>query len=414
MPITLEELRQQLLREEADSAGGSGAFAPPMVLEPVYITPRAAPVRIPQPVLPSRPSVASRIITGAARVGNLMLGLLVPMNSGEQGTGDLFGGPGALYPPGTNPPAIELPPAVSAPEPLQELEPVYISPPPKIPSATNVGNDPIMPPNWDDLSRGGFPDPDDWDWVFDLLGAAGRFAQRLHDATKLADFLNDDFEYRPTPEPLGYFGNVLFPFGPEVFPALQPQPGYVASPQPLPYAPSVFPDPLRLPDPFGFGQVRPDPLELPFASPVTVPGTRTTPRNPGSAPLSPFFQVPVNYRPGRPGTVKLPDYFTSPNPDILDDPFRTPLPEALEDPQPANANPCQCEKPPKKKKPKPKKREVCMQGTYTQREKGILYAPRRQVPCQEAPVPQRYKKVKHRPKKAFQNQLSPTLFPMEF
>lgn len=57
---------------------------------------------------------------------------------------------------------------------------------------------------------------------------------------------------------------------------------------------------------------------------------------------------------------------------------------------PTSDDQCQCDKPKKKKKPKGK-REVCRQGTYTQREKGIKYSPRRIVPCVGEIEPERKK-----------------------
>lgn len=88
-----------------------------------------------------------------------------------------------------------------------------------------------------------------------------------------------------------------------------------------------------------------------------------------------FPGIPDQYRPPRPSTPK-PDFFTSPNPDILEDP--APSPDRLPDKDDA----CQCDKAPKKPKKKRKERDVCKQGTYTQRAKGIKYSPKRTVPCE--------------------------------
>lgn len=64
----------------------------------------------------------------------------------------------------------------------------------------------------------------------------------------------------------------------------------------------------------------------------------------------------------------------------------SPLPGMDPDADKAKPDQCQCEKPPKKKKPKSKPRDVCYQGTYTQREKGIMYAPKRTVPCEKGAI----------------------------
>lgn len=94
---------------------------------------------------------------------------------------------------------------------------------------------------------------------------------------------------------------------------------------------------------------------------ISVPGFPGLPENPRPTPAIPG--------------LGLPDFFTDPTPDLLADPDFTLDP-------PGGTDSCQCDKEKKKKKPA-KEREKCMQGTYTQRKKGIKYAPKRQVPCEE-------------------------------
>jgi len=108
------------------------------------------------------------------------------------------------------------------------------------------------------------------------------------------------------------------------------------------------------------------------------------------------FAPPDDYRPTPPRGGPL--AFSSPEPP-------GPSPLAFNDAPPAptlpfestndDQGPCKC--PPggddgggkEKKKKKRKERDVCRQGTYTQRKKGIKYAPRRVVPCEGEIQPER-------------------------
>jgi len=99
------------------------------------------------------------------------------------------------------------------------------------------------------------------------------------------------------------------------------------------------------------------------------------------------------YRPPRPGTPRL-DFTSDPTPDLQDDPIG----DRFDDPANPEQDACQCDKKPKKKKKKPQERDVCRQGTYTQRKKGIKYAPRRVVPC-EGEIQPENKSSKSKPKR---------------
>lgn len=366
MPEAAPQPFEQLLRDDT-----STGFAPPMRLPDVIVTPPRAPTRLPQPNVPSRPSIGTRIAQGAARLGGRLLTLLTPMSSGPEGTGNLFGGPGALYPPGTTPPAITLP------EPMLELEPVYITPPPKGPSRVSVAPDEINPPNWWDIAteRPGETFRD-WNRIIDTATNIGR---RLYDAYSFLNRLDD----RRTPQPLISVGELSLPSGPDVFPELEP--GYFSSPSPSPASPGILPDPFKMPDLERVGSPFADPFPSTRPGTVARPGTRPetrTPANP-TGPLSPFFQLPENYRPARPAPSR-PQFLTDSTPSLLEDPIGER--EFASDPDKPSPDACQCDKPPKKKKPKSKPREVCKQGTYTQRAKGIMYAPKRTVPCESGAI----------------------------
>jgi hypothetical protein len=97
---------------------------------------------------------------------------------------------------------------------------------------------------------------------------------------------------------------------------------------------------------------------------------------------------PDGYRPPAP-RPPTPGPTMDPYPELTGDPEA----EMFNEPPSANADPCDCSKQ-KKKKKRAKEREVCRQGTYTQRKKGIKYAPRRVVPCEGEIQPEGKKKSK--------------------
>ena len=82
--------------------------------------------------------------------------------------------------------------------------------------------------------------------------------------------------------------------------------------------------------------------------------------------------------------------------------------------QPTSDDACQCDKPPKKKKKPKKKRDVCKQGTYTQRAKGIKYSPKRTVPCEGVIERERKSAApkKSKPKKRRYPTSLPDLYPL--
>lgn len=311
------------------------------------------------------------------------------MNSGPEGTGDFVPPPPEPEPPPPPPPQPEF---VDAPDPftdpfvdpLPELETVIITPPPRPPSSTDVGSDPIMPPNWNDLA-----DPNGR--IFE--SAPGR--RPVADPTRLPipDFDQPGDQPRltpPTSEPVGSPGDIELP---NYFPIeLEPfgAPGIAPS---VP-APFVFPAPLAVPtpgpslDPFG----EPLPLPSPGSTPRPNPGASPSP-NPLASPFpdpfatpfptgnpSPFRpQAPLDYRPPAPApSIPIPGFFTEPFNNPLDDP----MPGTQFDPdQPTTDDQCQCDT--KKKKPKKKTpdRTVCYRGTYVQLKKGIVYHRKEVVAC---------------------------------
>jgi len=328
----------------------------------------------------------TRVVGGVARVISnvarpIML-FLVPGNMGEEGTGNLFGGPGALYQPGD-----ALPPANAyAPPVPEETEPEYLPdvvvtpPPPKPPNTTVVGDDPIMPPNWEELSDPG-------DKVFE--SAPGR--RPTADPTRLPI---PDFGDQPAPEPLSDPRELPAPVGPLVFPDQYAVPDVEVMPTLSPYAPPVFPTAFGYPDVDVERPASPGPSQLPRPGTSTRPSTRPPSPAPGipAFPVEfPFlpFSPPENYRPTtpQPGGTSLPDFFSDPVPDIFAEP-------EFDSDRPTSDDQCQCDKPPKKKKKPKQERAVCRQGTYTQRKKGISYTPHKIVPCEGVE-----RKTKSRPRR---------------
>src|SRR6188474_3627126 len=175
--------------------GGSAvpSFAPPMIFPDVIATgTRPAPALAPQPLAQPQPSLLRSFGRAAARLAsrlNPFLLLLVPGNTGPDGTGD-------LYPPGWVPPNPALP----------ALDDVIITapaaPPPLPPRLPSIGNDPIMPPNWRDLADPG-------DKTFDLPERP-----RIPDAAFPWPSPSD----RPAPQSPSDPGELPNPDGPLAFP----------------------------------------------------------------------------------------------------------------------------------------------------------------------------------------------------
>jgi len=363
------------------SGGGSQSFAPSVLpqLPEVVIRPPIAPVTQPIPSLGSR--IVGAVGSIAGRIGGGILLLLTPMNSGPDGTGDLVVPPAQPQPQPEPEPEIEvLPEVVVRPPP-----PINTAPPP-------AANDPIMPPNWNDLAHPGdltfepplpFSGPGTlWDLLLVPIPLPGN---------------------QPAPEPLSDPGELPFPSGPDVFPDVTTLPGSTGMPSAYPNPDPVLPGSFGFPDPFGIGSplAHPDPISRPGVSPR--PGGRPTTPGPIEIPLPIGFADPGtdwNPRPipRPPGGRSLPEFFTDPSPDILADPqFDTDMPTSDDQ--------CQCDQKPKKKKKPKTARAVCYQGTYTQRKKGISYAPKRVVPCAG--------EKKSKSKKPKSRRLKPGQFPME-
>lgn len=363
-----------------DASGGEGANFLPTLPE-VVVTPRVA-VRV--PTAQPRPSLVARvgrlIGTALSRLDVVLLPL-VPGNMGPEGTGNLPD-PGPLP---------ELPEIEIEAEPeLEELPQIVVTPPPPVPPrVVDAGSDPIMPPNWNDLANPG-------DQIF--YDSYGR--RPITDPTRLPipDF--PDLGDRQAPESPSDPGELPTPSGPVVFPDLLPQPGVTTRPQTRPDPAPVLPDPFGFPDLEPFRSPFPGPSELPrpgfLSEPVRRPGSRpSSPSSPVRVPLG-VPQTPIfpgvfdfpdfpNARPPNPTPPTRLGFTTDPNPSILDDPAAEPWGDVD---RPTSDDQCQCDKKPKKKR-KSGRREVCQQGTYTQRAKGIVYRPKRVVPCEGQIEPER-------------------------
>jgi len=326
--------------------------------------------------------------------GSVLMLLLMPGNMGPEGTGNLPSPPPPPPPP-DDPPPPEPEPYVDLPEPfsddmfvdiptLPDVVVVGYRPPPQSPGGAPVGEDPIQPPNWNDLS-------DPHGRIFE--SAPGR--RPVSDPTRLpfpdVDSNVTSAPFGPTPpasQPVGVPGTVDLPLeSPFEF-----QPGTAPSYSPSLPAPHVFPAPLELPapgpsfDPYG------EPVPLPGTGPAPGPGTGTAPQpdivadpfgypvgvpNPTGFPDYSPLTPPDGYRPPvpPPGGTSLPEFFTSPAPDILEDPFS----DRAEPPRPDDE--CQCDERKKKKKKPKRDRDICYRGTYVQHKKGISYRRLKQVPC---------------------------------
>jgi len=367
---------KRVLEREDNSPEQS--FAPPIpALSPVEgFAPRTAPRTPvpqpqPQPNLPSKPSIGTSLARGIGRAISRLFVLLTPMNSGPDGTGDLYPGPYV-------PPIPELEEVTVTP-PTQtwpELEEVTARPPRK-PTSNPPATVPSDPYNFGDIL--------DFSWPihFPKIGYPDLDLSRPRN--RPAPIAPIDPRVLPTPT------------GPEVF--ADPVPDRISAPAPSTPAPTFFPDPFGFPtlEPFRPGSPSPLPSDRPrtVTRPGERPGPATGPRSPLVTPLPEmpgFPRIEDNPRPPRPAPG-LPDFFTDPSPDLLTDPS----PEPLGDPD--RADPCNCEKPAKKKKKPPAERAVCKQGTYTQRKKGIKYSPRRTVPCTKGDVvPERVVRKKSKAK----------------
>lgn|SRR5512139_1943509 len=341
--------------------GGGGAFAPilgagpPPPAAPAPVSPIETPDQVDQAFAPPVPTVLPEVVITAprtvtpppvsapsrwavpalrtvARLVPWVFGLLVPLRTGE-------------------------------PDDFRN-QPIAPRPPRKPPSVP-VQFDPIMPPNWEDISREPF---------FEYTDLPGQrpFLPYEPGRIRRPDRIGDRPDLRPvfTPGDLPTPGELL-PF-PEPF--RTPVPGPRRTP-----APDLVPRPTINP--------RADPWGLPFAQPRAEPGPT---RGPDQAPAPRDQPLPL-----MPGTPRIGDFpfFAAPppklqppprdqpgdglaptlKPDLFEFPFDLPLPQL--------ADPCAAAKQKDKKPPRPPRNE-CWSGTYRQLSKGIIYRRRRRVPCQ--------------------------------
>jgi len=312
------------------------AFAPPMpapLPEVIVSAPKIAP---PAPILPA-------IISTVARIAAPIVTFLFPTPMGPREFDE-------------------------APTPLPVQPEVVVSPPRRVrPPRTNVGTDPILPPNWNDLV--------DWGVRPFTPGVPV-----------------PDFELPPTP--------AFYPD--EVIPELQPFNEPITTPTPNPRyrpapgdrgAPRISPDPFRpfgpFADPIGspFGDLigdpapdlRPDPTGDPRTLPSPIFSPFPLPFDPVGEPTAAPPEV-VPFDPYQPFNPYVPDF--APGPGFAPTPDLAPFPFA---PPPNRADPCNCKScggDKKKKKKKPKEREICYRGTYRQLRKGISYNKLEEIPCE--------------------------------
>lgn len=259
------------------------------------------------------------------------------------------------------------------------------------PPSTPVGEDPIMPPNWDDLGQGGDES------LLDPIRPPGL----------------------PIPE-------VEMPPGEKYFDVSPPKVTKPSNPISPLWLEPIFPEF----DPYGSPTYSPDIGPGPAPAPIRTPGVDPVP---GLPDLFPDIRIDTAPRPASPGA---PDLFGAPLPDIVGNPFgdpitASPLPNPTRPDTRAPASPtipdffgdfstpkltpdpllvefgpqpvgpekdtCSCakKKPPKKRKP----RDVCYRGTYVQHSRGISYKRLEEVPCDSKPVSKRetVKKPKLKP-----------------
>lgn len=345
-------------REAQESLG----FAPPLpvVLPEVVIQPPPRPVVAPPT---TATSVLARLLGG--------VGLLVtPIRSGPRELDE----PQGFRTPA--PPDLVVPIAPIGFDPIVNpevefetvLPEILIQPPREPPSSRPpIGDDPIRPPNWEDLANEPF-DP-----LSDPIYPRQPFVPLPGGGA------------RPGPATRNPGDPGVSPAD-DIFPGLWAEPGRTPYGQPGTVAPGVRTEPAADPigDPFGTPGVDPLPLPTPGPQPgnPTIPGAEPAPGvtlepfgDPFVVPIAPPRVIPIT--PPGPAPVGTQPYMP-PGLDVFDDPLGF---ETETQPQPKRADGCECEKPEKKKRqPKPPRAE-CWQGTYTQRAKGIVYARKRRVPC---------------------------------
>lgn len=333
----------------------------PIELPEVRIEGDRVVVRSPPPAEPAPQSSVIRRLGGAA-AGLALAGLerlLWVLTPSPLGDSDLL----SKLPPQPLP-QPRAPTFTPAAPPPDELLPEVVITPPRAPPRDRPSASPDDLPNWRDIANrpyDPFREPiyprQPWLPDFGSVGDPYGFAAPIGDPVPR----RRDVPARPGrgDEPVpGIAAPDLQPFNPE-----------------LPAPDRAAPDVRTAPRP-GVG-------DQPFRDPRPAPAPRPTPR-PVPDPFAPGFPDP--FTPPRVGTPlpTLPPRTAVPNPFVppvvgpeLADPFTPTRP-------PNKADGCNCDKEPKKKKKKSKEREVCYTGTYTQRRKGIVYKPRKEVPCNQA------------------------------
>lgn len=236
-----------------------------------------------------------------------------------------------------------------------------------------AADDPLMPPNWEDISK---PRPD-VDYGDDKT-LPGLPFPNYPPAGPDVDLPLDNIDVVANP----FEGLTELPHvpGPIDLPFYN-YPGVGSEPSPLsPLGepgvdpiPDVFTAPGTTPRPATPGQPAPDLLDVPFDDPF--PDAWADPSSP-----SPFDAPPRGAPVTPPGDFFTPSDPLDPflTPDLGDD-SRTPTP-------PSDAGGCGCPKKPKKKKKKSDPRSVCWKGTYIQRARGVSYYKREKVPCEGSSV----------------------------
>lgn len=324
-----DTLQPQSGSTSSGGGGGGEAFAPPLPLLPeVVVTP-------PPPPKPSTPIRVPPVV------------VTTPLSTLLTGIGLLFL------------------PQPTGPREHDELDPgdVMQRPPPR--GTPPGGTDPIMPPNWDDLSD---PGPPDKPVSQPIIGV-----DRPEEVPLLPEFVVQP----PIPE-VPFFMEPGFDLDTYLNPELRP--GARPGPSPAPWgAPRLDPDfespgtvlspsrpslplPSRPPAPDVLGTPLPIGIGLPVGDPVAEPG------------------LPDRALPGTPGPAR-PRPVVPPADDL--DPFFQPFSPVFPDPEPIEAGSCDCSKPKvdQKERKKPTPRAVCYRGTYRQLSKGIIYKRLEQIPC---------------------------------
>lgn len=353
----------------SQSSPSSDAFAPPMptVLPEVIVTP-------PKPSTPAPAPKPDVIAPGVTRLLP-WFGLIVPMPSGPPGTGDL-------------------------PDEFTTIQQRYDPPPP--PPPIEPVFDYFEPPNWEDLGKGGD------ERLLDPIRPPGLPVPAP--PVELPDNLKFFDVSPPQPDTISLPNLWSFPdVGPDPYfspsPGPRPAPAPASPPRELPVDPFADPEldpfaPSRRPEPGTRGTPAPDvfaeplpdvfgyPIGDPFPAPDFRPAPAPDPANPDrnvprvDAPLDPVTLTPA-----------LPDPFFNPGdlipdnlvPRITPDTFMPTLADPDLPTPPQKTDRCNCPKPKKPKKKKKKEsqpRSVCYRGTYTQRERGITFTPKEQVPCE--------------------------------